>query len=455
MKLRLKFALLFASLVTVILIVSGLVTLYLFEQNRSDDFYIRLKSQAYFHYYNYIGKKEVFSQLPDEVKNNLTGTLPEMQVSVIDSGYRSLYNYPAGKSIAYNYSVFNKIKTKGEYEFNKEGTEIFGTYISEGPSLFVIVSGYDKYGKRKEVFLRYALLLVLLVGILLSVVLALYYLKLLAVPFKRINTQVNHLTANNLQERIEVPKNYDVLENFAQNFNLMLDRLEKSFEIQKTFVHHASHELRTPLAVMLAQTESALGRTLTEEDAKKVLRSLKEDQQEMIELTNSLLLLSQYEKTSMLGEWPFMRIDEMIYENVAMVKRMYPDMNVSLEFVSLPDNEEDLSIRGNESLVRSAVRNLIRNAYFYSADKHLNIIIDAEPETITVHFDNKGKQLNPDEQERLFLPFFRGQNAQTKKGFGLGLSIVQRIIAIHKGRIEYHALPPDINRFSIIFTKNA
>jgi signal transduction histidine kinase len=456
MNLRLKFALLFASLVTVILIVSGIVTLYLFEDNRSSDFYLRLRSQAYFSYYSHFNAKEKFNSLPEEIRTNLPGALPEMQIIIVDSLYKTVYNFPEGKTTAYNYSVFNTIKSKGEYQFNVDDAEAVGIYMHDGmPSSFVIVSAYDKYGKRKEVFLRYSLLFVLILGVVLSGVLSLYYLKILAKPFNQINSQINNLTANNLQERIDVPKNYDVLESFAENFNLMLNRLEKSFEIQKTFVHHASHELRTPLAVMLAQTESALGRDLTAEEAKKVLASLREDQQEMIELTNSLLLLSQYEKTSMLGEWPFIRIDELIYDNVAMVKRMYPDMNVSLEYENLPENEEDLSIRGNESLVRSAVRNLVRNAYYYSTDKQLNIIIDAQVHSITIHFDNRGKQLSQDEQDRLFLPFFRGQNAQTKKGFGLGLSIVQRIISIHKGRIEYKALPPDINRFSLIFEKTA
>ncbi len=82
----------------------------------------------------------------------------------------------------------------------------------------------------------------------------------------------------------------------------------RAFEIQRSFVHHASHELRTPLATMLAQTELALRKNLTVEEARKMLESLKEDQQEMVELTNSLLLLSQYEKTNTSPEWPVITV---------------------------------------------------------------------------------------------------------------------------------------------------
>src|SRR3569833_866198 len=143
----------------------------------------------------------------------------------------------------------------------------------------------------------------------------------------------------------------------SANFNGIHERLEKAFEMQKSFTHHASHELRTPLASMLAQTELALRKTLTLEEAKEVLTSLKEDQQELIELTNSLLLLSQYEKISYSSDWPMVRIDELLYDTISMVKRMFPNISVSLEFLQMPDSEINLSISGNYTLLRSAFRN--------------------------------------------------------------------------------------------------
>ena len=45
-----------------------------------------------------------------------------------------------------------------------------------------------------------------------------------------------------------------------------------------------------------------------------------------------------------------------------------------------------------------------------------------------------------DEQDKIFVPFFRGSNVQKKKGFGLGLPIVNRIVQIHKGKLDYKAL---------------
>jgi signal transduction histidine kinase len=456
MSLRIKFALLFASLVTVILIISGLIILFFFENNRRSDFNLRLKAEGLYNYYNFYEPGVSPEKLPAEVKNNLPGSLLGQQVIILDTTYQLLYQSPANATINYNYELIQKIKKEGEYTFNIDNAEAVGIYVRDKiHPAYVIVAAKDRYGERKEDFLQYTLVFVLIAGLMLSGVVAFFYVKQLSKPFNHINDQVSNLTVNNLQQRITVPKNYDVLKTFASNFNKMLERIEKSFEIQKSFVHHASHELRTPLAVMLAQTESALGRELTVEESKKVLESLREDQQEMIELTNSLLLLSQYEKISYLNDWPLIRVDEMIYDNIAMIKKMYEDMNVSIEFINLPDNEADLSIKGNEALLRSAIRNLIKNAYSYSSDKQLSILLDATHENMTVHFDNAGKQLSQEEQDRLFVPFFRGANAQSKKGFGLGLSIVQRIVNIHKGTITYTALPDGINRFTLNFKREA
>ena len=95
--------------------------------------------------------------------------------------------------------------------------------------------------------------------------------------------------------------------------------------------------------------------------------------------------------------------------------------------------------------------NLIKNAVLYSEESRADILIDANEKGIKVVFDNIGKQLMPDEQQRLFIPFFRGENAMFKKGYGLGLSIVQRIIKLHKGSISYQPIGENINRFTVSF----
>lgn len=281
-----------------------------------------------------------------------------------------------------------------------------------------------------------------------------YFIRTLVQPLNSFNDQMEGITETNLNARIPLTASQNELNRTARSFNEMLDRLQQAFEFQKSFVHHASHELRTPLASMLAQTEAALKRNLTADEFKLVLQSLREDQQEMIDLTNSLLLLSQYEKITSNEGWPLVRIDEILYDIITVMKRTFTNINISVEFLYMPDNDVYLSVKGNDALLKSAFRNLIKNAYQYSEDRTVEITIEANEAGIALHFENQGRQISADDQARLFIPFFRGQNAQREKGFGLGLSIVKRIIVLHQGSITYTPVAAERNKFSIEFLKH-
>jgi signal transduction histidine kinase len=193
-----------------------------------------------------------------------------------------------------------------------------------------------------------------------------------------------------------------------------------------------------------------LRKELTVKEAYRVLESLKEDQQEMIDLTNSLLLLSQYENINYSIHWPKVRIDELVHDVIATAKKIFPDINICFDFVDAPEKESYLYFPGNETLLRSAVRNLIKNAYLYSSDKNVQVKMEGLHDAIYIHVENKGVVLSAEDRDRMFLPFFRGDNAQNVKGFGLGLSIVRRIAELHKGAIMYEIIDSNVNRFTLL-----
>ncbi len=272
-------------------------------------------------------------------------------------------------------------------------------------------------------------------------------------PLVRLNQQMSATTLHNLGQRIEMNTVNVEINEIAENFNAMLDRLGKAFEFQKSFVYHASHELRTPLATMLSQTESALAKNLTDTEYKELLVSLKEDQQELIELTNSLLIISQFEQMGQVKDWPILRIDEVIYEAMGITKKMFPALSQEFIFGTIPESDVDFEVNGNASLLKSVFSNLIKNAYYYSTNQKVKITLESDGQTLLIHFDNEGMQLPADEKENIMTPFFRGGNALKTKGYGLGLAIVYRFITIHKGTITYTPISNDINRFTITLNK--
>jgi signal transduction histidine kinase len=452
MNLKLRFALLFTLLVAIILSFSMAAIYLLYYNYRKEDFYRRLDQQATqtfnIHYDTRISDSIMYALSLQSGRQ-----LYEEQDFVIDSGYNIAYKFPDSSRFFLNKEYLLATRSNNLERFQLEEKEGVIKYFPDRKA-FSISIAYDRVGVRKVANLRNILIIVCIGAVAVTAVVSFVYARQITRPLTSLSDEINTIGESNLTQRVRVGKSNDELSQIATNFNAMLNRLEKAFNIQKSFVHHASHELRTPLASMLSQTESALRHEeLTIPQYKKVLESLKEDQQGLIDLTNSLLSLSQFEKIAAAGSWPDVRIDEMLFETVEAAKKLFKDIYVTLNFAEVPENEEDLIIKGNDTLLKSAFLNLIKNAYRYSNNKKVDLFLKATPDSIVVTVENTGKQIPEEERSRLFIPFFRGQNSIGKKGFGLGLSIVNRIIHLHIGTVHYEADGEELNRFVVEFIK--
>ena len=449
MKLRIRIALLLSSLVFIILLISVTSIYILYEKFRKDEFYERVKSRAVF-----FGAIYLKGTSPDQFKGQNDLTLFGEKVAVYNENEKLLSLRPDSLWITIPETVFTTARQKQFCFFNHGYRESVAYYV-DGPLRkgYVISSAYDKFGRRKIENLQFVMLCTLGGGLLLSGLFSFFYVKQIVKPLSQLTNKMQLITESNMDERLTVTGDKSELDLIARNFNDMLDRLENAFEMRKRFVQQASHELRTPLANMLAQTEAALGKKLSAEESYDVLLSLKDDQQHIIELTNSLLLLSKYEKLALITDLTVIRVDETLYEAIDQIKIHYPDSHIQVNFTSVPDNDGLLTVMGNEVLLMAALQNLIKNACHYSEDNEVMINIDAQASGMCINFENTGKQLSDDEMQRLFIPFFRGENSVHKKGFGLGLSIVQRIVSLHKGTVRYTAVNERVNRFSLIFPK--
>ncbi len=457
MSLKLKFTTTFTIFVSVLLLIisSGIYIFYV--RYRTTDFYRRLRDEGILLYdqYNAINNiKPDSSKLLLQQLNIHRNSYYEEELILFDSSKNILYAEPSSINLNVYYSVFDKAITLSNQEYRFIDGKRNGIAINAGDKYFFIVSAIDKNGLQRQHFLQWFLLWILLLGILLTAFVSYLFVQSLFRPLMSLSAQMQKTTELNLTDRLNEGKHRDELHQIAKSFNAMLERLNQSFESQKNFVHHASHELRTPLATMLSQTELALGKNLSENEYRTLLSSLREDQIAMIDLTNSLLLLSQYERINVTNQWPLVRIDELLMETIGSARRMLNGIEIDLDFINIPDDEKDLMLHGNEALLKVAFSNLIKNAWQYSVNKKVMLSIDASNKYIHVLVDNYGQHLSASEIEKLKVPFFRGSNAVAVKGFGLGLSIVHRIVSLHAGTFDYSAIKPNINRFTVHFKLN-
>jgi signal transduction histidine kinase len=146
-------------------------------------------------------------------------------------------------------------------------------------------------------------------------------------------------------------------------------------------------------------------------------------------LLNSLLELAQINPENPLQISP-VRIDEILYQSIQLVKHKYSDRKIVVK-MEYPENSNDLLIDANAGLLNIAFKNLVENACKFSVkDIEIELVIDEL--MISVSINDKGIGIPSDELQSIYDPFKRASNATFKGGFGIGLTLVKRIVELHQ-----------------------
>lgn len=456
MNLKIRFAIWFSVLVSVILLISFCIIYYLADDFRKQDFYLRLRQKSLTTHHFLVKVAEIDRQLLRIIDRNNLNVLSEQKILIFDSDFSLVYSNIEDDTISYDKALLQTIKAKKEIKItDKRNYDILGLWEEEGEgeASIILASAYDNHGHNQLAYLKNVLIITWIMGFMLTIYIAYWYVKrIISKPIVKLSENVAAIGFHNLEQRIEVPKNQDELTSLAESFNEMLERLEKTIAAQRTFLKYASHELRTPLANMLAMTENALSLNRNTHNYQQILASLKEEQGRLIDLTNSLLLVSRFESLKLPPDAPQLRIDEVIYNTIEEIKAISPQYNIKLDFCNHLTDENVLVLRGNEMLLKTAFRNLIENACKYSDDKSAHLVVCSSQKKLQIECSNNGQIINEQEQKMLFTHFFRGENSAGKRGSGLGLVIAQRIFAMHQAQVFYHFSDKTINIFTIVFS---
>jgi signal transduction histidine kinase len=269
-------------------------------------------------------------------------------------------------------------------------------------------------------------------------------------PINYFHKKIKTINENNLGEPIEIKSETNEIDLLANEFNLMLKRIDNSLKNQSEFTANASHELRTPIARMMAQIENKLSDENISTDTKTFLNKILLDINQISDLIHSLLILSKNEK-SISNQEQMLRLDEIVYSCIDKINQLYPDCKIYFD-IHLENNLDDIKeVRGNKTMLEIVFMNLINNAYNYSTNKEIKIQIVQKEYQINCSVSNNGKSISESEQKRLFEPFMRGQNSIGTNGFGLGLRIVERILNIHNSKIRYTVGEDNSNEFTLTF----
>jgi signal transduction histidine kinase len=316
----------------------------------------------------------------------------------------------------------------------------------------VYVLAYDNSRAENLIELRTILFWSILFSVWLSITASYFFSKLAIRPISNIISQVKDINSSKLNSRLNEGHRKDEIEQLAITFNQMLSDLELVFKSQDEFVSNASHELRTPFAIMIAESDYIIGRERKPEEYIRHISGMVEDLRKLNALLNSLLELADLNRDNQILLSP-VRIDELIFNTIQAIKIKYPGRKI-LPKIEYSENENDLLVAGNAGLLEIALKNLIDNACKFSSNE-VEVKAVITEKTINIHVIDHGIGIPSNELENIFKPFKRGANVKYIAGFGIGLSIVAKIIALHAAEIRVSSIENEGTSFELLFKRLA
>lgn len=454
MTLKRRIAIYSSLFFSIIFGITSVMIFFQFSNFRKEEFKERLEEKALTTMKLLVEVQEVDKQLLQLIDRNSIHKLYNEKTLIFNDSLQLIYSSVDDVVIHWTVDDLKKLKEKKTL-FKAEGEyEVYGIYYdSQNVEYYALISAEDKYGKRKIQFLSVLLLITFLVATSLVWIVSFNFTRKLVLPLDNFQQKITNISLNNLTERLEESNKKDEINLIAKAFNQMMFRIENAYRKQQEFTANASHELRTPVARITTQLENLAQLENHSSETKVYINNLKNDANQMADLITSLLLLSKVSDNNIELLQDSKRIDEIVFDAIAIVKRIYPDFYPHFELIENPLVEYKLDIVCNDSLLRIAFVNLLKNAYLYSNDKKAIIeIAQLSNEQVLVRIKNNGEVLDADEQQKLFQAFMRGKNAIHKPGSGLGLRISQRIFTYHGAQLNYTISPPNWNQFEIILT---
>jgi len=453
MKIRIQLTLLFGLVVAAILLLFSLSIFYFYSLFREIEFYERLRDKAEETVELLTKIKTIDEDILKIIDKHDLTTLYGEEVMMYDFDLKLLYKSGV-ENVRFPVSFLANIKLKNELRLLAKNRETIGIKINDvGKAYIVVVSAIDIFGYQKINNLLLILSIGWLSGVILAFIIGYYYSESALKPIADVVKQVDKITVSRLNLRVHEGNGKDEIAQLAKTFNSMLVRLEEAFLMQKTFVSNASHELRTPMTTIVGEIEVTLMQKRPVQEYEKVLSSILDETRNLTKMTNGLLELARVSSTENSFNQSPVRIDELIWASRSDLAKKSPEYYVKVAFQNFPDEEQPLYIRGNTNLLQTAFSNLMENACKFSKSQTAEVLVILFFNKVQILVMDNGAGVPKEDIPFIFQPFYRSMKTRAVAGYGIGLSLVEKIITLHKGSIEVSSVENVGTIFSVILFK--
>lgn len=437
MQIRSRLTIQFTFLVIAIVLVAFFFVYYFSMQLMEREFDKRLREKAVTSAALLIKVEQIDSALLKLIDRAKRDNLFRENIVILDSADRMIYVNNEAFELQVSPPLFAQIRSEREVRFHQGDFNVIGLLFEDKNRDFVVIAGaVNREGMQRLEDLR-TLLITLFVVVIAFVALAGWIFSGRALrPIQKVMSQVEDISPQDLSKRLQETQQPDEIGKLITIFNRMLTRIENGFSLQRTFVANVSHELKNPLTKVTSQLEVTLLKDREKDEYKTLITSVLEDIKELNQLSNSLLELARLNRDESSFSMTRIRLDEILWDVRESVQGLDPGYQVQVNIHELPEDESLLYINGNLHLLKTAIRNVVENACKFSSERKAFVDLRCDANILTIQVTDRGPGIAPADLGQVFQPFFRADATSKTKGYGIGLSLSQRIVSLHRGEMS-------------------
>lgn len=238
----------------------------------------------------------------------------------------------------------------------------------------------------------------------------------------------------------------DEFEVLFDDFNTMTEELSSTETLKTDFVSNVSHEMKTPLAVIKNYAELLQTPQISQEDRLEYARSIEEAAGRMTELITNILRLNRIENQKIVPELRRYDVCRQLADCLLQFESRWEEKGFEPDF----DLEDSAFVVADESLLELVWNNLMSNAIkFTEPGGSITVRQRTEGDRVVVSFTDTGCGMSKEVQKRIFDKFYQGDTSHATEGNGLGLAMVQRIMALLGGSVAVESAPGQGSTFTV------
>lgn len=241
------------------------------------------------------------------------------------------------------------------------------------------------------------------------------------------------------------------LQQYSQQLGSSNEKLERTNELKNQFLANTSHEIRTPLSSIIgfSQLLLAQGYDPTREHHQEYLKIIQSSGKHLLTLINDILDLSKIEANQLEVEWENINVPEICRNVLALVKEKAANKNLQLR-LKLDPNVTTLV--ADPLRLKQMLLNLLFNALKFTKTGSVGLEVLLKGEFVHFIVWDTGIGISPENQARLFQPYFQIANTvvHRNEGTGLGLTVTRKLVEIHGGWLEVGSEVDHGSRFTIV-----